>query len=383
MASRMKYWLLVSGAGMALLAAWLLPLEAFGPPQGRERLEAEIEYRTLAADLRWSSAALRRHSWSDSLSSLAASSEERLFVSAPSGQGITQAQLDAIESRMRVGTREVTRRDAELVIGFVLQSPNHGEPAGHPWNMRDRRETYAGLRNGTPFCLQVQTLGLDQMAKVVTSELDGTDPERVLRDPLAACRLYAQYGLPGIGVERWLASGGLAFAADHGAPRPVDSVVRGTRGLFGIASGTRRPLQVDHCLAGDVEVCEAIVLAPHLASSFADERQIATRSPRAALGEAQRPFLLFEERYMLADLEAEFGPEAFERFWESETDVAVAFQEAFGTEIGAWVVTWIESVAGIDSVGPGPPRSATLSTLLTITLLAGLSAGIQRRRRVV
>ena len=90
----------------------------------------------------------------------------------------------------------------------------------------------------------------------------------------------------------------------------------------------------------------------------------------------------FEGRYLLADLEREFGPEAFTRFWTSDADVPVAFEQAFGMPLETWIMGWVESTAFTRTPGPGMPFSAKLGGLLTLMLFAAIVGAWARGRTV-
>jgi hypothetical protein len=46
------------------------------------------------------------------------------------------------------------------------------------------------------------------------------------------------------------------------------------------------------------------------------------------------------ESFLLSDLESEFGPVRFARFWSSDAPVVEAFREAFGVPAGEWMEGW-------------------------------------------
>jgi hypothetical protein len=87
------------------------------------------------------------------------------------------------------------------------------------------------------------------------------------------------------------------------------------------------------------------------------------------------------EATLLADLEAEFGPERFAAFWTAEAPVAEAFEAAFGLSRADWTHTW-----AVERLGTRRARGSLLAdvplTLLLCTVL-GLVAGARVRRREV
>jgi len=86
--------------------------------------------------------------------------------------------------------------------------------------------------------------------------------------------------------------------------------------------------------------------------------------------------------YLLADLEAEFGPDRFQRFWSSELELPEAFEAAFGVGLGEWVITWVDANMRISPAGPGMSKSAALGGILALSLFAAMAGAWARRRRV-
>jgi hypothetical protein len=80
------------------------------------------------------------------------------------------------------------------------------------------------------------------------------------------------------------------------------------------------------------------------------------------------------------DLEKEFGPERFQRFWSSEQGLEEAFQAAFGESIGAWTMRWARDKIGPMEASKPIPLQASLLSLLVIGLLGAMACGVQRRR---
>jgi hypothetical protein len=186
-------------------------------------------------------------------------------------------------------------------------------------------------------------------------------------------------------VEAWLEAGGLALAARAGEPVEQIALWRGRRLPLGVSvfagSGT---VDVDRCMTGRADGCTRLLLQPDLARDWATRgRLVVQRSPAASVGEIS-PYRAWmpEHAFYLYDLEAEFGREAFGRFWTSRAPVEEAFVSAFGMEIGAWTVAWLDRSVGLDDNGPGLPRSASTGTLLTVALLLAVAYAAQRRRRV-
>jgi hypothetical protein len=197
-----------------------------------------------------------------------------------------------------------------------------------------------------------------------------------------------RYGLAGPRVQEWLEQGGVSFAIESGAPEDAYAFPGslGRRSYFGYSSLGRsnRPIEADRCLAGDAEACAFLFRNPTAADRLlANDLEVVLRSPATSIGtESVFRSIALDEEYLLADLEAEFGTEAFGRFWTSEGDVEVAFREAFGMEAGSWVVSWTTGQRGFDPPGPGLPRSASSGTMLALALLLGVAYLRMRERKV-
>jgi hypothetical protein len=172
--------------------------------------------------------------------------------------------------------------------------------------------------------------------------------------------------MAGSDVLLWLKRGGTTYAR-IGTPRPAGFEVRSKparRGLFGMSGvtfGQPLPLPLDRCLSGSAAVCADLFLTPADGGrpELRSNVESAERSPALAVGD-DTGVLGPEAMLLLADLEAEFGPEAFGRFWRSEAPVEVAFRDAFGVDVGAWVLSWVDDVFG--TVQPGPSFAGSSTT---------------------
>jgi hypothetical protein len=93
------------------------------------------------------------------------------------------------------------------------------------------------------------------------------------------------------------------------------------------------------------------------------------------------PFRI-RSQFLLAELEARYGSEAFARFWTSDADVAVAFEDAFGTPLGSWTMEWVQTEIGTYRAGTAPRAAALGWSVLTILLFSGFASVKQLRRSV-
>lgn len=193
-------------------------------------------------------------------------------------------------------------------------------------------------------------------------------------------------------MNAWLEAGGLELAYDASVEAPTSKSF-GPEATFPLAFGVYRPYDehvvVARCLAEDPTACRQAVLDPQVlaARSSADRGDpawLAANTPISHVADPHGAMTSFRQRSasMLADVEAEFGSEAFARFWRSSEPVPGAFQEAFGVELGDWVLGWADREIGHFRAGPAP-RAATMGwSLLTLMLLSGFAGLKQVARRV-
>jgi hypothetical protein len=356
-----------------------------------------MRYSALTRELNDSYATLQRIRWRDSLTTLAAeSATDGLAVLAPASAD--QQELAELEGYLTELEAALEPRDPNVVLAIVYQDFMHGIDPAITTDWRSRSETYLTEHDGVKYCIRIELSKLPERAVSGALEWYRSAAERsrnteILSSALGACRLYARYGAPGAHVQTWLEAGGAELAARGSAPRgdrafaycgPDRRCLEGRKYLFGMSTlGYARPIVLDECLAADAEACGAIFLDPSLASrGTAVERRFATRAGALSISDHTTGFAISEAQYLLGDLEEAFGADAFGRFWRSEEPVVEAFESAFGTDPGTWVLSWFESVVGVDPPGPHLARSATFGTFLALSLFAALTAAVNRRRRV-
>jgi hypothetical protein len=87
------------------------------------------------------------------------------------------------------------------------------------------------------------------------------------------------------------------------------------------------------------------------------------------------------EPFLFQDLERQFGPERFARFWNSDADVSHAFEAAFDVAPGVWVRGWARSyyVKQPTVLAGFGHWAATIVTLLASLLAV---SGVSRRRQI-
>lgn len=394
MALGMKRWIGVVLAGMALMAVWNLPPGHLVDSEPRARPAVVIRHERLTADLRETADALRRVRWGDSLSALAVERAEDDFAFAvfPSPY-VQQDMVERLENAVRKDFRALAGRRPGVLFGYVHQPYEHGNMPGMPRGATGRTETYAGTRDGVEYCLQVRVSGSSWPSRgaVVASEIVGGQRSAPASDRFGPCRFYLRHGMPGPHIHEWLVGGGATYAIEEGE-KPMPSLydqaelraVAAYR-LFrgGALSGLDAPIEVDGCRAGKADACAAVFVEPALAAPR-DRRDFAAarRAGVVSVDADDATLLTRDDHYLLSDLEAEFGPEAFQAFWRSEEDVATAFETAFGLPVGEWLAGWVARVGGAIPATPALPRSASTGSALALALLLGW-AFLRNRRRVL
>ena len=383
MAFGMKQWLGVVLVGLALVAVWRLPPE---PPELRDRTvptAEEIRYEALRDEERVTVEILQRMLWSDSLSARVVEEErDGIAVLAPPMPPGPEEQLRRFESMVR---RQVAERaSGPMVFGFVFQ-PHHQSRVGRGLAPRQSRtETYVGSRDGTDYCLQVRVADGRHVDRVIARRLTRNDETHPHSDDLGPCRFYLTYGLAGSGVQAWLERGAVEFAVEGGGEAPTLAPMMYTRrtALGFTYFGDRTSIEVTRCMAGVASSCADFLEVdswPYFISSR--QQEVVRRSPlvgTSGFWTARR--WTPDQAYLLADLEAEFGPDAFRSFCISDAPVPEAFEAAFGVDTGTWMTSWVERTVGIDRPGPGLPGEASTGAALTVLVLLGMAYWRRKER---
>jgi hypothetical protein len=380
----MRYWLGCVAVGFALVAVWTLPPSS--APLATRQVRPEFErYEALSRELNGSYEALKRVRWADSLGALVARSAgaRPLVLAPPSVDPMRLADLEQAFAE-EVGA---TTSDGRLVLAQVFQPSDHGLDPSVRTNRMGRTETYAGSRDGVDYCMRVVVTSAP--VEAVEAQIEALRSGNPWFTAWGACRFFAKHGMAGFDVLLWLKRGGTTYAR-IGTPRPTGFEVRSRparRGLFGMSGitfGQPIPVPLDRCLSGSAAVCAGLFLTPadggH--SELRSNVESAERSPALAVGD-DTGVLGPEALLLLADLEADFGPEAFGRFWRSDAPVEMAFRDAFGIDVGPWVLSWVDRIYGTVPAGPRLAGSTTTWPLgLTLALFAAIAILFSRRRRV-
>lgn len=264
---------------------------------------------------------------------------------------------DRIEYLRRVAEREVPA-GTDVAIPVMGVSVDYANFSEIPDAFSSRRY-YAGDRAAAaPYCAIVVPY---MMAEPVFSTRHGS--------LLGPCRLWARHGSAGPHVAEWMRDTRGQFA--HEA-QWFDDEYDGLpfSGWFG--SHFWGSFDGRRCRAGDAGACADALLREDTSIVGSSLSQRDFYMPRIAPGEAR----------LLADMEREFGPERFQRFWQSPQPVEQAFEAAFGIALGEWIVGWSEARYGPLTIGSRMKLETILLSLLFIGLFTGLAIATVRGRRI-
>jgi hypothetical protein len=390
MASGMKYWLGAVLVGLTLVSIWQLPPQGVPLNQRPVTRAEELVFTELRREVLVTRETLRRHLWSDSLTSLVFDTEtDGVAITYIDGYELNADQVTRFEEKVRGEVEEARAGNPDVVFGYVFQSRRQNSTTSRA-GARDGLETFTGSLDGTPYCLQVLVLDGRSMRRALATELAGRrDAVSPITNLVGACRPYLRYGEAGDRIQGWMERGGarhaLEYQTEPGFPQTPRLRAPLSSSFVGITS---RPIEADQCLAGDTDACGWLMARPGVGNRIdPDDLTIVAASPATSLDGGRRGASrwTFGSRgsYLLSDLEADMGAEAFAEFWTSDEEFSAAFEDAFDTDAGSWLLGWLSRSVGIYPPGPGLPRSATSGSVLTILLLLGLAWSVQRRRRVV
>jgi hypothetical protein len=184
---------------------------------------------------------------------------------------------------------------------------------------------------------------------------------------LAPCLLLSRFGPPGKAVGQWLVS--TRYQAGRSAnwllkpsqwidgyeappwsrhyepwwfdPSPLLRGFRASTVLEPRAPPYHLGAPVVRCLAGDSSECAAAVLDTALLAAWG---RATPRDLTKAFHHTRAPRAVFEAgplaSWFLSDLIRDQGQERFADFWRSDQPLTVAFQRAFGMELGDWTLRW-------------------------------------------
>lgn len=412
MALGMRHWFGLTAVGLALVAVRYVPPEAMQAREVDLPLAEVARADALNGEINRSIDVLKRIRWSDSLSAIVAAPSAGAFsVGYPTGitrkerkeyeeatghsppsltVDISDEVRDDFEERIRTGFDQLDRT-AEVRFGYFLVDSRSGSLE---WGRKRNpmgTETYVGELNGQAYCMTVNVgIWFDDSDLWRAGDFYGIDGTRTQGNVFSYCLPFLRHGLPGDHIMKWLQDGALSFAAvgEAGLDREGPSFIQARRTYFGLSGmsylGWRdQELQIDQCLAGMRDGCLAAFTSPELLRPADGASFLAENSPVIGTGASnwRSPFGPWDD-YVMTDLEAEFGGDAFHRFWTSEKPVTEAFEDAFGMDMGDWGVHWVDTYMGISRPGPRLTKTAALGGMLAVSFFAALAGAWARRRRV-
>jgi len=386
MAPRMRQWAGLLGSALAFIAIGQLPPEAYTGAPAEPLPHEEIQLWKISQEIRQIDGILRQNALSDELTA-------DLFENSKNGLGLrgegamTSAALEDYRNHIEQGLASLPIRDPDALVGLYWVDIGESTHLGEPRNPnRATTEYYIGEREGKAYCMDVHAA---VESYLIDERLRGrnTVADRLTYGSgVGACRLVAQYGMPGAQILEWLEAGALAFAyateVDYQNRERYRGVYSRARAPFrGMWYRVNQLVEFDQCMAGQAKACLYLALNPINQRLRPDaEREIELRS--ALTTAVPTTQLLGAGAFLIGDLERDFGHEAFDTFWRSDLEVTDAFVAAFGVTMGDWLVGWAGDNLGRFQPGPGLTKSAQFGGLLTI-MLFGLIAGLRNRRREV
>ncbi len=385
MAFGMKHFVGSCLTGCALVALWALPPSQNLATGWKLKSAEQIRLESLEDELTMSSRILARLQWSDSLSAdVRAPEAGDVQVIVPAGIDIAPQQVDRLTRLVEADAQRLAP-EPRMRFAMVWQDPDVGHHPDAPRRAYHRTEYLTGERDDEPYCMAVNVVHEWRMPRQVMGHFTRSSTVGSRTSTLGLCAWLLRYGMPSTSIERWLSAGAAHFGLEHGPARDVRTYPE--RWVFGVR-WNQRPLAVQQCLARQTEGCATAFLRPESGANSGvrdRSRRLVEESPVLWADHDATGFrgLTEYDPYLLHDLEQDFGPEAFERFWSSDLDVGEAFEAAFGTDAGTWVAEWVDRTRGTDPAGPELVRATTAGSTLTLVLFLFWAFLAQRRRTVV
>jgi len=364
----MKFWLAGLFGSCALIATWALPPTAL-LIFARRQLPEEARFSELATEIRHVHGVLVANRWSDSLSALVIErAVDGVALAHPPSAEITEAGLSEWRALVDEFVASLQPRDPAMTVGIVFQSDLHGTHDGAPTPaFGDRSQLYVGTRDGSTYCILV----FPERYPLTNAHL------RRARS-LEECTWHAKYGLAGSRVTAWLEAGGYAFATP-GRLADLDPLApaRPAQLPFGLTPPFEY-VPALACMAGDRAACAGTVTHPTARQSVP---LLVSESRMSHMESGFRTSFWLRSQFLLAELEARYGTDAFARFWKSEDEVPVAFEQAFGVELGSWMRDWVQTEIGSFHAGPLPKAAGFGWAMFGILIFSAYAGWRQSRRR--
>jgi hypothetical protein len=299
--------------------------------------------------------------------------------------GFPPEAVAGFETRVRneAAARAPDARGADVGVFVVL------DPEG-PSSLE---EYYMGERRGRPYCLVLRTvrrpdavhLAGESDAWLADARTPLKDSETSAPRTLGPCSFPARYGAPGTGLEAWLRQGAFGRGARERVPSEYLLRERRTAALGRLPYSAHEVSAVGYrCLEGSREACREVFVTGGTRTVPVVTRagSVLTELWAAQPGTSSGADFGLADPALFADLEREFGPERFRRFWTSELDPVQSFQAAFGVHPADWVGRWARSYYGEGRAALAAGPAHGIATLLFVVAALALAVGITRRRQV-
>lgn len=370
-------WRWVAGVttGCAAMAALLLPFPPTVPETWRSAAPAPLasELASLARVAGEAHAAVRRYRAAQALDRWSAARSTADAALVRLDRSVPPVVTDkvrriALEQWAALAT-PVSAQHAEVFV-YVDSTPiPRADSAAtnrrwlEPQQLVDVAYALPGATNGR------ECVALVRLRGVSDAHLDALRGQSLI----GICGFYAAFGLPGTGVQAWLARSNFRFAR-----RSDWSVARApaidASALYGLSEPAARCLTSSH---GACRSALRLELPGASREPQPDDRLAwvldATLSPNATA-----PALLGGvEDELLADAVRSVGPERFARFWRSAAAPDSAFLTASGTGIEEWTQRWLTQVYGLPPARP----SVRVGELLWWSIAATVALLVARRPR--
>ncbi len=217
--------------------------------------------------------------------------------------------------------------------------------------------------------------------------------DRINVSLLGPCAYYMAFGYPGAHVRRWLEGGEYSHALSPGWLGERPHLDRSTRYPSGYMNGRVEAMRNDRlpvvaCAAGEAAGCLRGIHAPPIRTWWFPFRD-SERPSDVVRGRVR--YRNWDWRYhplgprqqsLLSDLVIDMGSERFGRFWTSNSQLEVAFHEAFGMAIEDWTMQWARSQIGVPRRGPSAPTGSVVLSLMVGLVFVGGGAAYASRREV-
>ncbi|HEX9729106.1 MAG TPA: hypothetical protein VGA37_11425 [Gemmatimonadales bacterium] len=345
MAIGLKRAALIAGVGCAGLAVVLLPPPA--STRARAPRPARTEFSRRAGQVRDS---LRRAT--ETLIIL----ERRDSLAAPDAGQAQLVVADDVPDAWRDWAQRTLDADPRLRTD-ALRVPVilHLSVDSTQGRVRIKSSFWSGMyhvlpRDSTQACYAIVGLGAADLRR------DNRDaprsrwlPRPDLLDVLGLCGFYAEFGLPGPTVDRWLHAGAWELSGSIPPKEPDPSVL--TWQLRDLLENDQLALVA--CVAGRRARCRDYI--------------VDYRERYAHALDADHVSFHFLESNGLGDylygLLLDQGPAAFTPFWTATVPLDSAFVLAFGTDVGQWTRRWMAERVTL------PPNEVVRRVSIPLTML--------------